>query len=468
MPSQVFQRQDGSWAVRHENGFTEPLEVAPGGIVGPSFADGTGGAQSLVSQLGQDSAVAAGVKAIAQLQSLVSTKTATMVSLGDSIVANGLSNGGPDDQNWLAIACYLSNGKLTWLNSVGGSGYTTEQIRTILLPSVLAMSPKPAYCAVLAGQNDIGGQTTFTSWKASYRGLVAELIQAGIMPVICAITPNDLSPKNTNMAKWNLWLFRLSQENGLPFINWSRDLTNPADNAWLSGYNLPGDNTHPDRNGCLAMGTFFRDAFLAWISGDRRLDPPLVVYNGDPSNKHSNGMNLTDTNSDGLADNWFQFNVTTGGAVGTPTRVDPDGSDTITKGKWQKIVRNEGAASTFCYIRSNTDFAMSAGQRWAVGCRFQCDIAEADPIGQVGQVGISDTTSNTNHPQLRWFVNNITYDIPPTTFWQEFVVDGAGIPNGAGRFLSNFTSGEGSWQVAQVTVYNLTELDVLDTDLGLA
>ena len=386
----------------------------------------------------------------------------TVVSLGDSITSNGINNGGPGSLNWLMHACVASEGHLFWQDSVGGGGYKTAQIRTELLPIVLDLDPRPGYCAILAGPNDTG-VTDFAEWSADYSLILDGLSEAGILPVLCAIVPSDTSSKHEAAVQFNVWLSREARRRGVPFVNWLPDLMDPATGGnWLAG--LEEDGTHPITAGAVAMGNALWRELEPWLEGQPRWEPMLATSNTDVHNLHENGLFLTDTNTDGIADN---IGVSDGGAgsfgdYATMSLEDPSNGDCV--GKWQKLTRVD-EADTFTTFFSNATITAAPGDRISVCCRFACEIASADPPGGIGQVGLYRYNTTTQAAGVvdgeggtrqRWLLNGWTTDIDPTTLYGEYTVWDS-VDNGI-RFICNFASGEGSLQIAQLTVRNLTTM----------
>jgi lysophospholipase L1-like esterase len=121
-------------------------------------------------------------------------------AIGDSITANGYvapnTTDGPKygGQSYLQRASQLSGGKFRIGGVAATSGYTSTQVLTTHLPTVLAA--KPRYCIVLCGTNDvpIGSSTT----KANLLAIWNALANAGITPILATLTPATTTPARTS------------------------------------------------------------------------------------------------------------------------------------------------------------------------------------------------------------------------------------------------------------------------------
>lgn len=403
----------------------------------------------------------------------------TFVQLGDSITSNGISSGGAGSRNFLAYACYSSEGKLAWLNNFGSAGFTTQQIYEGLLPTVLAMNPKPGYCLVLVGQNDY--DTADATWVFYVKAILRGLITANIMPIVAAITPNGGDAKKNLFPLRNDFLARLSRDNNLPFINWSHLITDPATGGWLNkdtwtiNGGSGGDDTHPDGPAIPVMGAFLRDEMLAWLNGTYRWRPPLVVYNADTSNLILNGMFLTDavtgggeTASDGVADSWVGARVPLYAVADLVPPSTLDATDAITVGKWQRMTRVDGSTD-YASIRQINQFSVLPGDRVGFGCRIYAALTGAIPPGTIGPIGIMAANQTTvgafaDATNRQWFVNGYPFDVDPATIWWEKVVP-ANYALTTGNFQFQITTGEGILAFAQVTY---RKIDGAYTDTAIA
>lgn len=396
---------------------------------------------------------------------LVQYRKPTIAALGDSITSNGVNNLGAGPRNWLMHACIASGGKMHWSDNIGGGGYKTAQILSDLVPALLNRVPRPGYCAVLAGANDTN-VTSFVSWSADYTAILDALADAGIMPIICPITPNDTTSKHADAAKFNGWLNLEARRRGIPYADWLPVLMDPATGgSWLGSLpTVSSDGTHPEAATAKVMGDALWAALQPWFAGQPIWTPYLAISNTDPTNLHSNGLFLTDSNADGAADNVAAIE----GGAGvwsdyiTSTLENPSSGDCV--GKWQSFQRIATGAP-YAYWFGNVSIPVTPGDRIALALRLKATslTSSAVPMGQIGlyqynsttvPVGLVDGAAGSTG---RWWTNGWVHDIPAMTIYQELVVrPGSSNTRFIAQLGANATAGKISF--AQLTIRNLTAL----------
>jgi lysophospholipase L1-like esterase len=259
-----------------------------------------------------------------------------MMAMGDSIIANGandsvsgsvtVTGGRLNEKNWLAWATMLSGGKITYGGLAATGGYTTAQVLATHLPTVLAA--KPDACLVLAGTNDTVASTPLATSIANLTSMYAQLLAAGILPIACTLPPRTgaTSGDNTLRTQLNIWIVRYARTNGIPMVDFYGTLVDTATaGSYLAA--LTADGVHPNGAGAKAMGQAMADSMATWLSP---VTPFLSQNNTDPALGLSNSLNLTDTNADGVPDNWT---ISGTGAVGTLV------TDAAVKGKYYVATR---------------------------------------------------------------------------------------------------------------------------------
>jgi lysophospholipase L1-like esterase len=255
-----------------------------------------------------------------------------VVAMGDSITsANGSSGSNQIANTHQNFAFFNSGGRLRWGGVAGAAGgYTIEQIRDAFVSQVIAYSPQIAACIVLAGTNNVGNTGTFnlaTSMTALNQ-IYTSLMAAGIRPIACTIPPRgDNSTVNGLVDKFNAAVRLNALTLGLDLIDYHKVLTDPATGVYKGGYCL-ADNIHPSYLGHKKMGEYAASALASKFPA---LLPYLVEHPVDATDAlAAKGLFLTDTNADGVANNWSLI----GGGTGQTYSIVTD-ADGVTK--WQRI-----------------------------------------------------------------------------------------------------------------------------------
>lgn len=271
--------------------------------------------------------------------------------IGDSITALGISASpsvklrtGPvsyTGQAWYAWASMQARGGFIIGRVDGRSGATSSDLVSRYMADLLGdpSSIKAGYCCILIGTNDT---MTVHQTKENIRRLVELLIAEGIEPILCTITPRS----SYQGEKRSAWIRLYAQQNGLKCVDFAVDsrLTHNNTGAWLSGYS--DDGVHPNHVGAKAMGEVLYEHFRDW--GMLRNKPPLVMRNGDGDSLISavNALLATDTNADGVPDNWT---LTGAGATSSLAAMSPPnglGNEmTVTRASASTTIRSNGRAT---------------------------------------------------------------------------------------------------------------------------
>jgi lysophospholipase L1-like esterase len=288
---------------------------------------------------------------------------ATIAVMGDSL-SSGVDWGDTSSRERSYIFPALSGTQRALelvLNSEGRNfqtgGFGAEEIRDTWLPQVIAASPDA--CVFMAGANDIAAAAGATrpnlqagaeSIFVVLAEIITELKNAGIVPIICTLTPDNFPTSATwpagsgqYHADWRTVraltndLIR-SQAPGLGAIvcDWAgRISTDPLDDTALADPGYLFDNVHFYLSGDQQLGVVLLDTIKAntKLIGDPFAVPPV----DDPLWKTGNPYMTGD--SSGLATGW---NVSTSGTITTIRTKNADGSQRIncTEGP------DPGAAST--------------------------------------------------------------------------------------------------------------------------
>jgi len=251
--------------------------------------------------------IEAGLAAVANGGSLPAMKIrgTTAWPVGDSITIRGgvTSPLQFQDNQWCAWMSMFSNQRLRVLGLSATSGYSTADVLAFSLPTALASSAD--IIPVLCGRNDAagsysGGSTPFVlaTTIANLTSIYQQIIGAGKLPVAMTVIPDGSYV--TNIDRINKWMFRYAQANRIPFVDLYSSMVNTATGALLAAYD-GGDTVHPNAIGAKTMGRLVAEG-LAPITHPWR--PFLASQNADPDVMVTNPLLLTDTNTDGIPDNW--------------------------------------------------------------------------------------------------------------------------------------------------------------------
>lgn len=140
------------------------------------------------------------------------------------------------------------------------------------IPRVIANAPD--FCFVNTGTNEMGGaalRTTaeMTLYEGQLRGGLAQLLAAGITPILMSIPPRSANAnENTNVVTWNQIQAKVAASMGIPFVNFWRYVTG-SNGAYLTNLSTEGTPIHPDGTGlraCVdAMAPEFTSLFSAGV-----------------------------------------------------------------------------------------------------------------------------------------------------------------------------------------------------------
>jgi hypothetical protein len=296
------------------------------------------------------------------------------VAIGDSRI----SNNGTDPLlggNLFTSMCIRSNGRMFYGARFAGGGKTLEQQETEMLPSVLALTGvrKPGRCILgfvtnsLAASGGVGWSLTTTA--ATLQRMVAALQGAGIRPVLVTDTPRpDAAQVNTNTQIWNAWVRAYAAQNGFHLLDFYAAAVDPATGGWKSGYST--DNVHPTYpagNAALAAAVvteYVKTLPNIEVRRSKASDGTNLIPSGQ-------GLFLTDTNADGLANGLSDF------STGKTYSIVDDG---LVAGKWQRVQRTAGATgNTLCRFDITT--TQAAGTLLEFSARLRTNGLAAQPQG---------------------------------------------------------------------------------------
>ena len=157
---------------------------------------------------------------------------------------------------WLNKNPEFFNGK-PYINR-GISGQTTPQMLIRFRPDVIDLHPKVV--VILAGTNDIAGNTGYTAVETIYGNIVsmAELAKAnGIKVVLSSVLPVYDYPWSPGLepvakiAELNAKVKKYAESNGCVYLDY---FTAMADSRKGLKSELTTDGVHPNKEGYLVMG----------------------------------------------------------------------------------------------------------------------------------------------------------------------------------------------------------------------
>jgi hypothetical protein len=211
---------------------------------------------------------------------------------------------------WVSV---LSGGDLPFRGLFAHGGYTTQQLHDIYLPQVLALPDKPWGCVVQVGTNDDWALGTI----ALVRTIMSRLIAAGVVPIMeSGIPSGSTTPLASDVLKrlvWNAALAQLCLELGAIWVDVTAPLSDVSTGGMAATY--ASDNTHTAGPGARVRAQAIVTAVSA--IAPRPIPPVLRTRNSLAGStvlpfNGSNALLLTDTNTDGIPDNWTEDVVLAG------------------------------------------------------------------------------------------------------------------------------------------------------------
>lgn len=368
--------------------------------------------------------------------------------VGDSIAAGA---GIGSNTRFFDLLCGMTNGRAFPLFNAGIGGQLIAEVMARLDTDVIARNkggiepafPRPRYCIVEAGTNDINNNHTLSQMQADYLPGIKQLIAAGIEPIIFSVPPKGKSgASNTQKqltSRFNAYLHALATANGLGFLDVYAALSDPVDGLYVNALQI--DQIHPNWAGVRAVATALASDLAAM------LPPGKVFLDRETSrtiaaNLLTNPQFLTDTDSDGVADGWLKTGV--GGTI--TTSLVADGS---TGRNWQRTAV-ASAPSSFSIFQAIDSAYWVPGDVLQVSCR----VSTANLETASGRFFIRlDFTGGT--PSNWYLYDNFGGDVTDVLFSQWLRVP-TGTTNMAIRW--GWENGTGTFDIAEPQVINRTQL----------
>lgn len=146
----------------------------------------------------------------------------------------------------LATGIYAAPGKLV------------SEILTDITDVTTAHLPKPTYCIVQGGGNDIrnDGTVTTATLTADLEDIFDALTAAGIQPIASTVLPGVPAPYEQRVEDayigTNAWLRSYCPANNIPLIDWLPGMTTDENEVLLDA-TLCVDDYHPNADGLAVM-----------------------------------------------------------------------------------------------------------------------------------------------------------------------------------------------------------------------
>lgn len=366
-----------------------------------------------------------------------------VVFLGDSITKGADA---PDivyrQNSWPVYASITSGQRVHYVYNAGVAGETTTQMLARFDTAVTAKAPN--LVTIAGGTNDLAVAGGIATARTNITELVRRVRAIGAVPVLCTLAPGESatpSTRRTDTLRLNAWIRDFAAKNGLSVLDFYGVLTDPANGNFLGAYSS-GDGIHPNAAGYAAMGKHAA-SILAPLLPDWK--PLLPQDNTDPNNIFTNGLFLTDADANGVPDSWSNQNGITGQTVSLVT------GDTTIKGNWVKMVL-AASSGTSILFQTKTGAPVVPGHVYA----FMGRVKTSALTGGAAAKAFIRWTATANRDDSP--IQSLVYDIDSGMFYGEVLA-----PPGATSVQCQLTSpaGTGTYQFAQVGLYDLTAMGVL-------
>lgn len=368
-------------------------------------------------------------------------------ALGDSITADGgwrlpATSRATGLYNWHLFAQILADSRVLYQGCYATAGYTTAEILATHVPQLIASDPRPDYCVVLCGHNNLGSQFT------EHEQIVSDLLGAGIVPILCTPTPYATSGLLRHVA----FVRRLAAKYGLPLLDLYSVLIDHATGAWLSAYTR--DTVHPTQAGAWVMGQALADLFVelvphnSWASWLPQADVHTVAGTGSSAAVMISGPTGSYPNG---------YSALAGGHAATPTYTSG------TAGFGYKMTMTRSGSDLI--VGKSFGSSLAAGHRLVVAFKLSTDVVSSSAVWRMG-LGMN-VNSQTPSPILdigRSSATNFSYDLADKVCVFELVVPATWSASPTSRCDFNVANGDGSISVEQFAVW---QLDLMSVPAGI-
>ena len=299
--------------------------------------------------------------------------------LGDSLLIMNDVDGVMRADGPLAVATWLSGGKIRYAYLGGWAGQSSAQILA-RVNDFVATGAKTI--AILCGANDGGGTGFPSTTRPNLDAIIAGVIARGGTPVLVTAPPRGTagSPPSSQVKlsinAYNHYVRNRAQQLGVPLVEW---YTIFADVAGSNDYYAAGmtyDGIHPSSAaGQLAAGQAIATALLPLLPP---ATPPFITSNVDAANLSQNGLFLV--SSAGKATGW-SVSSTSGTTPSIVTKTVGNAQRFDLTSNTSAFLMNHSAPAFLAVIPGNR-YRATANLSWSGGCipRMQIDTGTGSGI----------------------------------------------------------------------------------------
>lgn len=211
-------------------------------------------------------------------------QAATAAAAGEAI--SGTLDSAAASPGLAVTAAITNSGALTATGSLAGTEALTATgaVTATLRPPVPTATPppecqapdntplrceikviRPGVAIVMFGTNDLNVGFTPATFADNLDGIVAELVSAGVIPILSTIPPRtDDQAANARVSGYNMAAIAVAEKRGVPLVNFWRALIGPD----MVGRGMEGDGIHPND---IDLGASFTPLGLRYGQNQRNL-----------------------------------------------------------------------------------------------------------------------------------------------------------------------------------------------------
>ena len=326
--------------------------------------------------------------------------------------------------------CAQSSGTMRFVYNGGVSSQTSTQILA-RVQTVLAV--KPDVVVIQAGTNDPPASIPTATTLSNIQNMISAVLAAGAIPYLVTLPPRSDTSVMSAISAINDGIQNLALSNGVPIYRAWRSV-NDGTNHYISG--ASSDNIHPYTEILPFEGAAAYTAFVSQM-GAILADSMRFDMQGGALNKFANGLFLTDSNSDGVADG-----VAIIGGTGSIT--------TATYGKAQRCSFTANAAASG--VRPSLA-NITVGRTYRVRCKLKLSCTSGTMLivyvnGSASSSPISASISTTTGFSLRVLSGTTT----------SIQIDDEFVATGSSYFTvyDNSSGATGYIEMSELEVFDLT------------
>jgi lysophospholipase L1-like esterase len=356
------------------------------------------------------------------------------VFLGDSITLG--SDSGPNVNRgdaWPVYAALASRWRVGYVKNAGVAGNTTAQMLARFDTDVTPYTPTAV--TIAGGMNDATA-ISLATYKLNIEAIIAKVREIAAVPILVTVTPSNASSRGARIAEYNTWLRRFAAAESIPLLDFWDLLVDPADGGLIAAYDS-GDDIHPNAAAHQLMG---EQAATQLASILPNTSPPISMSNVDPASILTNSLFLTDSNADGLANDWTAYTVPASGYAFTLT------TNAGMKGNAQRITHTAAPGPT--WLRQIKTTGYTAGDTIQIAALVQSS-------GVAASVALQFAGSAGN---VQIFPINVTRPTGLVAYVAEFVIPAN---TTSLQLFLKLAAGTGWAEFGQPVIRNLTTLGVL-------